>query len=223
MLAMAAEHGGHPDDPDKRASPRLRPLAAVAARRAVVGVAVGPGAARVAHRVLGAGPARAGGDHRRARRGARPGLPPPRVRDRPVGVGDRAALRPSLAARRPGRPRRHEDVQVARQPGLRRGPAEGVGAGGRPAGPARPPLPTRLGVDRRGHAAAGGDCERLAPRSAGGADDPAAGSAAELGRTWCVPRLDDDLDTPGALAALDDEAEAGRPVVRGATLLGVTL
>ena len=35
--------------------------------------------------------------------------------------------------------------------------------------------------------------------------------------------LDDDLDTPGALAALDDEASLGRPVVQGAALLGVTL
>jgi L-cysteine:1D-myo-inositol 2-amino-2-deoxy-alpha-D-glucopyranoside ligase len=36
-------------------------------------------------------------------------------------------------------------------------------------------------------------------------------------------RLDDDLDTPGALAALDEVARAGSPVVRGADLLGVTL
>ncbi len=35
--------------------------------------------------------------------------------------------------------------------------------------------------------------------------------------------LDDDLDTPAALHALDDRAAAGRPVVRGAALLGVTL
>jgi L-cysteine:1D-myo-inositol 2-amino-2-deoxy-alpha-D-glucopyranoside ligase len=35
--------------------------------------------------------------------------------------------------------------------------------------------------------------------------------------------LDEDLDTPGALAALDAAASAGRPVVRGADLLGVTL
>jgi hypothetical protein len=35
--------------------------------------------------------------------------------------------------------------------------------------------------------------------------------------------LDDDLDTPGALRALDAEAAAGRPVVAGAALLGVTL
>ena len=35
--------------------------------------------------------------------------------------------------------------------------------------------------------------------------------------------LDEDLDTPGALAALDEEAASGRPVVRGAALLGITL
>jgi L-cysteine:1D-myo-inositol 2-amino-2-deoxy-alpha-D-glucopyranoside ligase len=35
--------------------------------------------------------------------------------------------------------------------------------------------------------------------------------------------LDDDLDTPTALAALDAEAAAGHSVVRGAELLGVTL
>jgi L-cysteine:1D-myo-inositol 2-amino-2-deoxy-alpha-D-glucopyranoside ligase len=35
--------------------------------------------------------------------------------------------------------------------------------------------------------------------------------------------LDDDLDAPGALAALDRHAEAGRPVRRGADLLGVQL
>ena len=35
--------------------------------------------------------------------------------------------------------------------------------------------------------------------------------------------LDADLDTPAALSALDEEAAAGRPVVRGAALLGVTL
>jgi L-cysteine:1D-myo-inositol 2-amino-2-deoxy-alpha-D-glucopyranoside ligase len=35
--------------------------------------------------------------------------------------------------------------------------------------------------------------------------------------------LDDDLDTPGALAALDDEASLGRSVVQGAALLGITL
>jgi hypothetical protein len=35
--------------------------------------------------------------------------------------------------------------------------------------------------------------------------------------------LDDDLDTPGALRALDEEAAAGRAVAAGARLLGVAL
>jgi L-cysteine:1D-myo-inositol 2-amino-2-deoxy-alpha-D-glucopyranoside ligase len=35
--------------------------------------------------------------------------------------------------------------------------------------------------------------------------------------------LDDDLDTPAALRALDDEATAGRSVADGARLLGITL
>jgi L-cysteine:1D-myo-inositol 2-amino-2-deoxy-alpha-D-glucopyranoside ligase len=35
--------------------------------------------------------------------------------------------------------------------------------------------------------------------------------------------LDDDLDAPGALAALDAEASAGRSVRAGAILLGVEL
>jgi L-cysteine:1D-myo-inositol 2-amino-2-deoxy-alpha-D-glucopyranoside ligase len=35
--------------------------------------------------------------------------------------------------------------------------------------------------------------------------------------------LDDDLDTPAALDALDEEAKAGRPVAAGAALLGIDL
>ncbi len=155
-----ADHAGHGGRarresrrPQQAPPARLRAVAALARRRAVVGVPLGPGPARLAHRVLGPGPARAGGDARRPRRWPGPGLPPSRVRDRPVRVGHRPAVRPSLAARRPGRAGRHQDVQVPRQPGLRGRPGEGVGAGRDPAGPARPPLPDRLGVDRRGPAA----------------------------------------------------------------------
>ena len=123
----------------------------------------------------------------------------------------------------PGRPGRHQDVEVARQPGLRGRPAEGVGAGGRPPGPARPPLPARLGVDGRRHAPG-----RRAGWRPGAAGPPGRTPGRRRperrpGSDGCGPRLDDDLDTPGALAALDDEAAAGRPVVRGAALLGVTL
>ena len=81
--------------PPQARPPRLRPVAAVAARRAGLGVALGPGPTRLAHRVLGAGHARARGDRRPPRRRAGPDLPPPRVRDGAVRVGDRRA--PSCA------------------------------------------------------------------------------------------------------------------------------
>ncbi|HTZ09763.1 MAG TPA: cysteine--tRNA ligase [Acidimicrobiales bacterium] len=53
-------------------------------------------------------------------------------------------------------------------------------------------------------------------RSAGAGQRPSALDAVR-------DRLDDDLDTPGALAVLDEEAAAGRAAGDGATLLGVTL
>jgi L-cysteine:1D-myo-inositol 2-amino-2-deoxy-alpha-D-glucopyranoside ligase len=59
--------------------------------------------------------------------------------------------------------------------------------------------------------------ERLARWRAAPADT--AGSALDAVRT----RLDDDLDAPGALSALDDLAARGEPVGRGAALLGVDL
>ena len=148
MLALAAEQRRQSRGPQQTQPARLRPLAAVATRRAVLGVALGTRPPGLAHRVLGPGPARARGDGRRARRRPGPGLPPPRVRDGPVRVGHRPAVRPPLAARRPGRAGRREDVQVARQPGLRGRPPEGVGAGGRPPGPARPTTTARTGSGR---------------------------------------------------------------------------
>ena len=58
---------------------------------------------------------------------------------------------------------------------------------------------------------------RLALWSSAPAGDGSAGLAAVRAA------LDDDLDTPGALRALDEEASAGRPVADGARLLGVDL
>ena len=74
-------------DRDRRAqgrSARFRALEGGQARRAVVGVAVGHGPARLAHRVLGdvLAPSRRTGRHPRRRR--RPDLPAPRERDRAV-------------------------------------------------------------------------------------------------------------------------------------------
>ena len=58
-----------------------------------------------------------------------------------------------------------------------------------------------------------------------GGPGPGAGTGGLDGEGLAVVRsfLDDDLDTPGALRALDAEAAAGRPVVAGAALLGVSL
>ena len=208
MLAMAAEHGGNPDDPNKRDpldfvlwQPSLPDEPSWESRW-------GPGRPGLAHRVLGAGPPGAGGDGRRPRRRPGSGLPPPRVRDGPVRVGHRPALRPPLAPHRPGRTGRHQDVQVARQPGLRRRPDEGVGAGGHPAGPARPPLPTsdwEWTAEDMPHAAA-----RLAAWRAAPLPWPMEIRLDDRSwLAWSAPHLDDDLDTPGALAALDVEAAAG--------------
>ena len=65
------------------------------------------------------------------------------------------------------------------------------------------------------------DAWRAAPRTVGRPDNSAAGEERDLERARSC--LDRDLDTPGALAALDDAAASGRPVARGADLLGVTL
>ena len=75
--------------PQQAPSARLRAVAPVGGRRAVVGHDVGAGSPRLAHRVQRPGPARARHDDRSARWGHRPDLPAPRVRARPVGGGHR--------------------------------------------------------------------------------------------------------------------------------------
>ena len=62
----------------------------------------------------------------------------------------------------------------------------------------------------------------LAGRPAGHPEPRAEGDV-ERGLELVRARLDDDLDTPGALAALDAEARRGVPSAVGAALLGVTL
>jgi L-cysteine:1D-myo-inositol 2-amino-2-deoxy-alpha-D-glucopyranoside ligase len=56
---------------------------------------------------------------------------------------------------------------------------------------------------------------RAAPRAVAAGADPALAEVRD--------RLDDDLDAPGALVALDRQAAAGRSVTGGAALLGVTI
>ena len=55
MLELAAEHGGNPEDPNKRDPLDFVLWQPSAARRAGVGVALGSGATGVAHRVFGPG------------------------------------------------------------------------------------------------------------------------------------------------------------------------
>ncbi len=85
-----------------------------------LGLALGAGAARLAHRVLRDGRGRAGPLVRDPRRWLGPRLPPSRERDRPV-RGGRPAVRASLDAQRDDRDRRGEDVEVGGQhlPALR--------------------------------------------------------------------------------------------------------
>ena len=109
----------------------LRAVEEGQAGRAELGVPLGAGPARLAHRVRGDVPRPAGGGIRPPRRGTGPGLPAPRERAGPGG-GRREALRPPLGAQRLGDGRRREDVQVARQLHLAH----------RPAGPERPARPT---------------------------------------------------------------------------------
>ena len=212
----ARERGGNVDDPNKRDPLDFVLWQPSARRRAVVGVAVGPGPAGLAHRVLGAGPARARHHHRPARRRRRPDLPAPRVRGGPERGRHRPAVRAPLDAPGDGPHGRREDVEVARQPGVRQRPAEDLGPPGHPPRHRRAPLPRLVGVGRRADAAGrrrgstGGWPRRRSP-----ADRLACS-------TRSGPALDDDLDTPGAVAAIDAAVGAGRGAsATPAALLGV--
>ena len=88
---------------------RLRAVEGGQARRAALGDPVGPRPARLAPRVLGDGPQVPGPAVRHPRRRARPDLPAPRERDRPV-QGGRRRVRAVLAAQRLGHHGRREDV-----------------------------------------------------------------------------------------------------------------
>ena len=93
---------------------RLRALEGGEARRTGLGLAVGPGPAGLAHRVLGdvARPARR--RLRPARRWRRPHVPAPRERAR-AGGGRRACVRPPLDPLGDDQCRRREDVEVVGQ------------------------------------------------------------------------------------------------------------
>ena len=178
MLAVFAERGGDPDRAGQAGPARLRCSGAPSAGRAGLGqrrsAAGRPGwhieCTAIALEHLGtAFDVQGGGTdlvfpHHEMCAGARPGRRPG------------AAVRPGLRARRHGRLRRREDVEVAGQPGLRlRACAQRRRPDGDPAGPAAPPLPHRLGVDRRRALGRRRHARPLAPRAVRcGAGAPAA-------------------------------------------------
>ena len=143
-----------------------------------------------------------GPTHRPARRRHRPDLPAPRVRDRAEREPHGQAVRHALAALGDGQLRGREDVEVARQPRVRRRAAEDRRPARDPARADAPPLPPRLRVvphrSRRGHRAAA-----PAARGRGASDRSRPAPFAQRVRD----AIDDDLDTPRALDALDDLAE----------------
>ena len=220
MLALAADARRQPRRPEQARPARLRAVAAVAARRAELGVALGPGPAGLAHRVLGPGPARAGRDHRHPRRGRDLVFPHHECEQ---AQSESATGKPFV--------RHWMHVGLVGLGGEKMSKSLGnlvfVGdlvkkwrAGRRPPGPARAPLPPRLGVDRgrhaRGHRPPGAVAVGPAgPRRPAG-PDPMADAAVDLVRE----RLDDDLDTPGALDVIDEAPAAGHPVSRAAATAG---
>ena len=135
---------------------RLRPLEIPQGGRGhELGLALGPRAPRLAHRVLGDGRAGAGALVRDPRRRLRPGLPPPRERDRPV-RGRRPALRPGLDAQRDDRDRRREDVEVGGQHLPALGGARPLRARGGGPVPGLRALPAAIGLQRGADGAGGG-------------------------------------------------------------------
>ena len=199
MLALAAERGGNPDDPHKRDALDFVLWQPSAEDEPAWESLWGAGSPRVAHRVLGARPARAGHHHRPPRRRCRPHLPPPRVRGRPVRGGHRRAVRAPLDAPGDGAHGRREDVQVARQPRVHQRPAQGVGPPGDPARHRR----------RTTTATRGSGTTRSCPTPGAPARLARCRGRRRCASTRCGERLDDDLDTPGAVAAIDAAAARG--------------
>ena len=196
---------------------RLRAVAAVGARRAGLGVAVGPRSPGLAHRVLGAGAARARHHHRPARRRLRPDLPAPRVRGGPVRGRHRRAVRPPLDAPGHGPHGRREDVEVARQPRVRQRPAQDVGPAGHPPGARRAPLPHRVGVGRRAA------CPAPPPASTAGSPPPSPALRAAPRSTRCERASTTTSTRPARSPPSTPASPSGDDVVAAAALLGVFL
>ena len=218
--AEDARAGGRPrrepGRPEQARPARLRALAAVAVGRAELGVPLGSRPAGLAHRVLGPRPARARPDDRPPRRWTRPRLSPSRMRDGPVrgghrpagssGTGSTSASSVSTARRCRSRSATSSSSAISSSTGSRPSSAwpcsattTGVtGSGPMPTCPSRPsgwPGGGRPTPRRPVH------LSTVPTRADAVAADPVLDAIRE--------RLDDDLDAPGALVALDEGAAAG--------------
>ena len=127
----------------------LRAVAAVGARRAVLGLTVRTGPSRLACRVQRHVDEPARGRDRSSRRWQRSDLPAPRVRDGSERGRRQPPIREALDALRDGRLRRHQDVEVAGQSRVRQRPLQGQRPGCGPPRPDGAPLSRRLGMARR--------------------------------------------------------------------------
>ena len=132
----------------------------------------GRGRPGLAHRVLGDGREASGAGVRDPRRGARPRLPAPRERDRPVARrGPR--VRAAVDAQRDAAAWRRKDVEVARQPRVAPRRARRVGAGNDSdalprelIGGSRSTTPTRRSVRQKRVRTAFARCSATRPRRA---------------------------------------------------------
>ena len=230
MIKLARARGGNPDDPHRRAPLDFvlwQPsLADEPAWRAPFG-AGRPGWHIECSAMVDA---RARSDRRSARRRHRSRVPAPRVRDRAERDRSPGSRSRALDALGDGQLRGREDVEVARQPRVRERPAEDHRS---TRDPARARRGTTTAPDSSGTTPISTKpsrcCTVCSPRpSATTGPDPA--PFAQRVRD----ALDDDLDTPHALEALDDLASAilsgGRRSERArsccassAALLGVDL
>jgi cysteinyl-tRNA synthetase len=84
-------------------------------RRTLLGISLGAGATGLAHRVLGDDSRSLRPHHRHSYGRQRPGVPPPRERDCPVGGRYRRTPLPLLDAQRHGQRGRREDVEIPGQ------------------------------------------------------------------------------------------------------------
>ena len=135
---------------------RLRPVEGRKARRAHVGLALGPGQAGVAQRVRRDGAPLPGHARRHPRRRQRPGVPAPRERVRPGPDALGGRVRQPLDAHRHAARRRREDVQEPRQLLHAQGGARRVSRGGAAPAHAADPLPQPARLFVRAAARRGG-------------------------------------------------------------------